>query len=81
MVSILAEYCHFDPDDGLLAVIQGRKDVRLFPCDPDPLYPNPLGSKGRTVQSQVDIDNPDLDRFPRFADVTGYTVTVLPGDM
>jgi hypothetical protein len=47
------EFCHFDPDDNFLAMIQGRKRVRLFGHDLDSLYPNPLGSQGKTVQSQV----------------------------
>ncbi len=30
----------------------GRKQVRLFGIDLDSLYPNPLGSHGKTVQSR-----------------------------
>ena len=62
------EFCHFDPDDGFLVMISGTKRVRLYGCDVRTMYPNPLGSKGKTVQSQVDCDNPDLDRFPNFTE-------------
>ena len=48
------EFCHFDPDDGFLLVISGRKRVRLIsPQRIEEMYPNPLGSYGRTVQSQI----------------------------
>ena len=76
-----AEYCHMDPDDGLLVMLQGRKHVRLYGCDPEPLYPNALGSKGRTVQSQVNSDDPDLEQHPLYADVTCQECTLNPGEM
>ena len=78
---LFPEYCHFDPDDGLLVMLQGSKQVRLLGCDPDPLYPNPKGSKGRTVQAAVDCDNPDLDEHPLFAGVTCYHSVLNPGEM
>lgn len=41
------EYCHVDPDDGLLMMAQGRKRVRLYSwIHLNDMYPNPLGSKG-----------------------------------
>ncbi|KAK2162698.1 hypothetical protein LSH36_93g03003 [Paralvinella palmiformis] len=64
------KYCHFDPDDGFLIIIQGSKQVRLFGCGIDTMYPNPLGSKGRTVQSTVDCEEPDMDRHPLFEGIT-----------
>ena len=60
------EFCHFDPDDNCLVVLNGRKKVMLFGSDLNSMYPNKLGSKGRTIQSQVCIDEPDLKRFPNF---------------
>ena len=30
---------------------------------------------------QVDFDNPDLEKFPNFRDVTGYECIVRPGDV
>ena len=61
------EFCHFDPDDNLLVMIEGRKQVRLFGYGHlQSLYPNPLGSYGKTIQSQVDLDVVDEEKFPLF---------------
>lgn len=63
------EFCHFDPDDNFLIVFAGQKRVRLYPAKHiDKLYPNPLGSKGKTIQSRVDCDAPDFESFPCFKD-------------
>ena len=77
----IPEYCHFDPDDGMLIMLQGRKHVHLYGCDPEPLYPNPLGSKGRTVQASVNCDKPDLESHPKFAEVQAYCCVLEPGEM
>ena len=61
------EFCHYDPDDNFLVMIQGRKQVRLFGYGHlQSLYPNPLGSHGKTIQSQVDLDQVDGEKFPLF---------------
>jgi len=60
------EFCHFDPDDNFLVILSGQKRVRLYGADIHNMYPNILGSKGKTIQSQVDCDCPDLDTFPKF---------------
>jgi len=75
------EFCHFDPDDNFLVMIQGRKQVRLFGTDLTSLYPNPLGSHGKTVQSQVNCDNPDLEKFPNFANAKCQYCVLEPGEM
>ena len=63
------EFCHYDPDDNFLIMIQGRKQVRLFGYDHlNSLYPNPMGSYGKTIQSQVDLDNVDKVRFVNFTE-------------
>lgn len=80
-VFAVLEYCHFDPDDGMLIMIEGRKQVRLFGCDMENMYPNQLGSKGRTVQSQVNCDNPDLELHPKFKHAKCQYTTLLPGEM
>ena len=50
------EFTHLDPDCGFLAVLSGRKRVRLWPSHlVHELYPNPLGADGRTIQSAVDL--------------------------
>ena len=68
------EFCHFDPDDNCLIVLNGKKSVKLFGCDMSTMYPNELGSKGRTIQSQVLIDEPDLEKFPNFKCAKCYEV-------
>ena len=64
------EYTHMDPDDNMLMVLRGQKLVRLYGCDIVSMKPNDLGSKGRTLQSQVNcfsiaqnINESDLARF------------------
>jgi len=75
------EFCHFDPDDNFLVMIKGRKQVRLFGIDLNSLYPNPLGSHGKTVQSQVNCDNPDLEKFPLFQNAVCQYCVLEPGEM
>ena len=79
------EFTHLDPDCGFLAVISGRKRVRLWPSHlVHELYPNPLGADGRTIQSAVDLT---LDaaalraRFPAFVPEAGTEVTLEAGDL
>lgn len=76
------EYNHFDPDDGFLIILSGLKQVRLFSCESiDRLYPNALGTKGRTIQSQVDCDNPDLVAHPGFEGVTCHYGQIRDGQV
>ena len=75
------EFCHFDPDDNFLTMIRGRKQVRLVGHSLAPLYPNPLGSQGKTIQSQINLDSPDLERFPLFKDATVEHCVLSPGEM
>ena len=58
-----------------------RKQVRLFGIDLANLYPNPLGSHGKTVQSQVNCDAPDLELFPNFAGAKCQYCVLEPGEM
>lgn len=75
------EFCHFDPDDNFLIMVQGRKRVRLFGHDLESLYPNPLGSHGKTVQSQVISTRPDLEKFPNFRNSRCEHCVLEPGEM
>ena len=71
-----------DADDNLLAPIVGRKRVRMWaPQDFERMYPNKLGSKGRTVQFQVNGDEPDFERHPLAKGLRCWEVTVEPGQM
>ena len=72
---------HYDPYHNLYACISGRKKVILIaPKFLPQVYPHPWHSK-YSHHSRVDIDNPDLTRFPRFAEVTRLETTLEPGDM
>merc|ERR1719427_835225 len=63
-------------------MIEGRKQIRLYSCEHlQQLYPNPLGSKGKTIQSQVDCDSPDLEKFPLFNEAVCHFAVLQPGDM
>ena len=56
--------------------LHGRKRVMLFAPDQSRnLYRHPC-----TVRSYVDLDNPDLDRFPRLAELRGWKTVLNPGD-
>jgi len=48
---------------------------RLFGHNLSPLYPNPLGSHGKTIQSQVNCDTPDLGQLD------GWLVVSLGGKL
>ena len=71
-------WTHYDIMDNILCQIVGTKRVVLYPPDQ---YTN-LYMKD-SVSTVLDIDNPDLQRFPRFADSSsrGYEVILEPGDI
>jgi len=79
------EFMHMDPDDNVLVVLEGCKRVRMLP--PGPLqhrYPNPLGSKGKTIQSQVDLSlsrEEIVAKYPLFPYQHMLDVVLKPGDM
>jgi len=67
---------HFDILENLYVQIFGRKRVILF--SPDyfrSLYPYPVGHP-HDRQTQVDFDNPDFDKFPRFSEIRGMEVAL-----
>jgi len=68
---------HFDIDMGdvLHTAVRGRRRIRLFaPAASPGLYRHPC-----TVRSYVDLDRPDLQRFPALAALEGYEVILEPG--
>ncbi|XP_005099470.1 tRNA wybutosine-synthesizing protein 5 [Aplysia californica] len=69
-------WTHYDVMDNILLQIVGSKKVVLFaPSDADFLYMN--GDKSEIL----DIDSPDLERFPLFSGATPYRGYLYPGDM
>ncbi|CAH1249299.1 TYW5 [Branchiostoma lanceolatum] len=69
-------WTHYDIMDNLLIQVSGRKRVVLFsPRDATHLYLT--GDKSAVL----DLENPDLERFPQFCQARPYTCTLEPGDI
>jgi len=69
-------WTHYDVMDNLLIQINGRKKVILFPpSDATNLYLD--GDKSMVV----DVENPDLSKYPNFSNVTKYKCILTPGDI
>ena len=71
---------HFDSDNAhaMITEIYGDKEFVLFsPQDSANVYPFP----GSPHTSQIDnLEDPDLERFPRLAHATEYRGTIHPGE-
>lgn len=69
---------HFDLEDTLLAQVYGEKKVtlvspkslRCVPVFPDNVFSSP-----------IDVDRPDLNAFPQFAEAEVFEGALSPGDM
>jgi hypothetical protein len=75
---------HFDNIDNLACVVGGRRRFTMFPPDQiRNLYVGPLDltPAGQPI-TLVDIRDPDLERFPRYAEATQTAVVaeLAPGD-
>ncbi len=75
---------HYDIPDGLACVCAGRRRFTLFPPEQlANLYVGPVDftPAGQPV-SLVDLLNPDLDRYPRFAEAMKHALVadLEPGD-
>jgi len=72
---------HYDEQENLFAQVYGQKRVILMsPNEFHRMYPFPVHHPCDR-QSQVDIFNPDLCHFPKFADVEAMDCIVSPGDV
>lgn len=70
---------HFDTlyVHAFITQIQGDKEFTVFPPDQARyLYPKP----DRHNQSQVNVEAPDLDRFPQYRNATPHRFVVGPGE-
>jgi hypothetical protein len=67
---------HHDLTNNFMAQVRGSKRIKLVaPYESADVYNN------RHCYSPVDPENPDLARFPKFADVRVIDVVIGPGDL
>ncbi|CAH1779520.1 unnamed protein product [Owenia fusiformis] len=71
---------HQDPKHNFLTQVVGEKYIRLYSVENTPyLYPH--DDKILFNTSQVDIENPDLEKFPLFEKAVFTECVLRPGDM
>eukprot|EP01091_Cochliopodium_minus_P015451 TRINITY_DN5508_c0_g1_i1.p1 TRINITY_DN5508_c0_g1~~TRINITY_DN5508_c0_g1_i1.p1 ORF type:complete len:358 (-),score=98.19 TRINITY_DN5508_c0_g1_i1:28-1101(-) len=71
---------HFDEPNNIFYQIEGQKKFTLFsPKNWVNLYPFP-NAHSCDRQSQVDIENPDLQKFPKLVNAEAWEAYVGPGD-
>ncbi|XP_076608724.1 lysine-specific demethylase 8 [Chaetodon auriga] len=71
---------HQDPQQNFLAQVVGSKYIRLYsPEDSDKLYPHQSQLLHNT--SQVEVENPDTERFPQFAEAPYLECVLQPGEV
>uniref|UniRef100_A0A8D2E453 Bifunctional peptidase and arginyl-hydroxylase JMJD5 n=1 Tax=Sciurus vulgaris TaxID=55149 RepID=A0A8D2E453_SCIVU len=70
---------HQDPQQNFLVQVMGRKYIRLYsPRDSEALYPHQTHLLHNT--SQVDVEQPDLEKFPMFTEAPFLSCVLSPGE-
>ncbi len=73
---------HYDFGNNFFIQCFGRKKFVLFEADQiEYLYPHEIGKHAAPHISQVDINTPDFDSFPKYKDADPIEVTVEAGDI
>jgi hypothetical protein len=72
---------HHDLDENFFAQIYGKKEFTIFPpTDTANVYPFPITAV-RSHMSQVTLDAPDVDKYPRLRQATPLRFTLNPGEL
>ena len=72
---------HYDMSDNFMCMLQGRKQILLFPpSDAFQLYPYRMDHP-MDAFAQVDVESPDVNRFPSCSRLRGLETTLHPGEV
>lgn len=72
---------HWDAMSNFFAQVLGRKRVLLFPCEQSAnVYPH-VQTHPMDSYAEVDVEHPDLDRYPALSRARGLETIMRPGEV